>query len=390
MSCHFSADALHYEFTPVDNLFMMEYMHHASAVQLRVYLYGLMLCRYPSMDGIALHEALQLTREEIIDAFAYWQKEGLLYIRNTDPLDVEYSTPSARAAQPTLIPGKYHALVQAAQSLFAPRTLRPAELRRIYDWIEVYSLDEGAVLECVSYCLNRKGDKISMRYMDTVARAWADAGVHTAEEARAHAAAHDALTGGAAAVLKRFGKSRRPTQDELALYEKWTRNLGFTPEAVLAACAATTSAGDPSFKYLDTILRSFHQNGSVTEQAVLTELGAKESDALLARQVFEALGLARAASLAERAQLQAYIHDGLPVDVLLYAAQQCQSKERAYGAFKRLIKDYQERGVASLEAAQAHVPIDNMRGGKKAAAMEYEQTTYKDAELEHIFIPLDQ
>ncbi|NCB31944.1 MAG: hypothetical protein EOM66_11130, partial [Clostridia bacterium] len=221
MPCRFAREALPLESTPVDNLFILEYMPAASGTQLSVYLYGLMMCRYPAFSDMPIGDALGLSNEEVLQAFAYWQREGLLRILSADPLEVEYVSPSQRSSQPVIVPGKYHQLIQAAQQLFAPRALRAAELRRLYDWIEVYAFEESVVLELISHCLHHKGPRVSMSYMDAVARAWADAGVHTAEDAKAHAAAHEEMTGGAAMILKRWNKSRRPTQDELDLYEKW-------------------------------------------------------------------------------------------------------------------------------------------------------------------------
>ena len=56
--CRFSPDAVRREYTPVDNYFIAEHLPHASGLQVQVYLYGLMQCRYPSMCDRPLHEAL--------------------------------------------------------------------------------------------------------------------------------------------------------------------------------------------------------------------------------------------------------------------------------------------------------------------------------------------
>lgn len=393
MPCRFAREALPLETTPVDNLFILEYMPAANGPQLSVYLYGLMMCRYPAFSEQPIADALGLTEEEVLQAFAYWQREGLLRILCADPLEVEYVAPSQRAVQPMIVPGKYHQLIQAAQQLFAPRALRATELRRLYDWVEVYSFEESAVLELISHCLNRKGPRVSMTYMDAVARAWADAGVHTAEDAKAQAAAHEEMTGGAAMILKRWNKSRRPTVDELELYEKWTKGWGFTSEAILAACPAVTRAERPSFKYLDGILERLYREGTTESSAVARLLDTEDESADLARKVFSRMGMGRAARPLERAQLSGYLEAGLPMDVLLFAAEQAVGKERAFGYLKTLLKEFLEGGVNTPAAAQTHMEARQaaLSGGKRAqSAMDYPQKRYSEEELKHIFVNLDE
>lgn len=388
--CRFAPDALYYEATPVENSFLLEHMHHADGVQLRVYLYGLMLCRYPAMAGAALEDALQLKAQEIFDAFAYWQREGLLAIRSVEPLEVEYFTPSSRATQKSLVPGKYHSLVQASQFLFSPRVLRASELRQLYDWVEVYLLSEEVVLELLAYCVKRKGKSISMQYMDKVARSWAEQGVDTVEAARAQTQAHEALTDGAAKILQRFMRIRPATRDELDLYQKWVGEWGFTEEAVLAACPALTSADKPSFKYLDSVLKSLHEGGIRTEDGVLAAMSGDEEERLLANEVFAKLGLARAAKLSERKELMLYVRGGLEKALLLYAAAQSFERERPYAALKRLLKEYEENGIKSVDAAQEYTPKQRESKKPKADALDYEQKSYVEQELQHIYIDLDE
>lgn len=393
MPCRFAREALPLEATPVDNLFILEYMPAADGTQLSVYLYGLMMCRYPAFSELPIGNALGLSDDEVLQAFAYWQREGLLRILSSEPLEVEYVSPSQRAAQPMLVPGKYHQLIQAAQQLFAPRTLRATELRRLYDWVEVYSFEESAVLELISHCLNHKGPRVSMTYMDAVARAWADAGVHTAEDAKAQAAAHEEMTGGAAMILKRWNKSRRPTKDELDLYEKWTKGWGFSPEAIVAACPAVTGADRPSFKYLDGILERLYREGAIAADSVARLLDTEDKSADLARKVFSRMGVGRASRPLERAQLSGFLEAGLPMDVLLFAAEQSAGKERAFGYCKALLKEFLDNGVNTPAAAQAHMEArqTNLPGGKRAqSAMDYPQKRYSEEELKHIFVNLDE
>lgn len=395
MYFRFSPEALPYEATPVDNLFLLEYMPQADGRQLSVYLYGLMLCRYPSFDFSSIQDVLNLTDDELLQAFAYWQQQGLVKIVSVDPLEVEYVSPEERARGAVLLPGQYPQLVQAAQSLFAPRSLRPQEIRRMYDWVEVFGLEEEAVLELISHCIERKGEKVSMAYIDTVARAWADDGVRTSAEARKHADNFKKLVGGARDLLKHWNKSRMPTNDELAMYEKWVGEWGFTKEAVLTASRELTKADKPTFAYLNTVLKRMHEMGAHDESSLAGKLAEQSESAELSHEVFSAMDAGRSARPLEREQLLGYLGDGVPKELLLFAAEQSRSKDRPLGYFKKLMNAFKENNVNDIAGAQKYIneretSYKSGKSGRGKSSSAYPQKRYTEKELDHLFINLNE
>ncbi|MDL2234994.1 DnaD domain protein [Christensenellaceae bacterium OttesenSCG-928-L17] len=380
------------EATPVDNLFLLEYMPRANHTQLRVYLFGLMQCRYPGFAELSIADELACSAQDVVDAFAYWQREGLVRILSVEPLDIEYIAPAQRVAQPVLSPGRHHSLVQAVQALFAPRALKPAELRRIYDWVEVFGLESGAVMELVSYCLNRKGANVSITYLDAVARNWANEGVRTAQDAIDHAAAYEARTGGVSLVLQQMGLTRSPTKNELEIYKKWTDEWRFSREAILAACPALLSADRPNFAYLDGVLNRLHQEGVVEAPKIEERFLAQAHQAKTAQELFLKMGISRAARLNEREELQGYVNAGLTMEILLFAAEQAAERDRPLPYFRKLIKEYQAQNVQQLAQAKeiAEAYAQKQPPAKKVHdSMNYPQKHYSTEELQHIFITFD-
>ena len=59
----------------MDNLFFSEFMPDADGEAVKVYLYGLMQCRYPAMGDVAVSDALHLSEGTVRAAFVYWQRE---------------------------------------------------------------------------------------------------------------------------------------------------------------------------------------------------------------------------------------------------------------------------------------------------------------------------
>ena len=258
MNIHFSPEAQKREQTPVDNLFFSEFMPDADGEWVKVYLYGLMQCRYPSMGDISISEALNLSEGAVQAAFVYWQSKGLVRILKEAPLEVEYLTVEQPAVT-TAVPLKYRAFIRALNELIAPRRFNMNELGHIYDCIETFHLEEKTVLELVSHCMEEKGRNVRIQYIVTVGKSWADAGIFTYEQARTYIANATVRKHGATMVLRRWNKRRSPTLDEMALYDRWVKEWGFDDEAILAVCPRLTNTSSPSFEALGDRLRELYE-----------------------------------------------------------------------------------------------------------------------------------
>ena len=242
------------------------------------YLLGLMqAANHRAVDWDLFCARLGLTRGEIIAAFEYWQKKGFARIVNGDALCFEFGEFIREPAGDELYTERE--FNQRLQELFGSRQLTPHDYLKIYDYTDIFRLPKKVVLCLVQYCISLKGKRVSVAYIDKVAKSWAEEEhIDTEEKAQAKIAALKDSSSGVLRVLVRLGiASRGPTQDEAALYEKWTREWGFTLEAVLTACAHTTAAREPSMKYLDRILERLHADGDTTSRRIAEKKQQTES-----------------------------------------------------------------------------------------------------------------
>lgn len=390
MIVRFSLDTARRNFTPVDNRFILDYLPHASELCVRVYLYGLMLCYAGAGAETSLGDALGLSGAAVTEAYVYWQQQGLVQIRSEAPLIVEYLDiePSEAGG---VVPGKYAKLVSALGSLIAPRQFDFRELKHVYDWIEVYGLDEEAVLELVSHCMDQKGRRVSVNYIDAVARSWSEAGVWTRDAARAHLAKYELKKHGASEILRQWNKQRKPTKAETAFYDKWVTEWGFTPEAILSALPKLTVSGTPNFVYLDELLENLLKEGQ-TSQPEMERADAKTAEEqAFARLVFERAGKLEPATRTQRAQISMYLKDyAMPRELLLFGAEQCKGANEPFGMMKKLWNDWHDAGITSIEAARARME-SKPRGQKpKSPNLQYPQHTFTEEELKHLFVDLDK
>ena len=105
------------------------------------------------------------------------------------------------------------------------------------------------------YCVEH--NKKSINYIEKVALAWADKGIHTVTEAKEEVSNH---TDSVYQIMKAFGISNRdPGQHERAMISKWADTYCFDTDIIIEACNRTIKAiHQPSFEYADSILTKWH------------------------------------------------------------------------------------------------------------------------------------
>ena len=131
------------------------------------------------------------------------------------------------------------------------KTLTPTETRKILFFYDELKFSPDLIEYLIEYSVSR-GHK-SMRYIETVALAWADEGITTvtmAKEANSRYA-KEYFT-----IFKSMGISgRNPVDTEISLMNTWLNDYGFTMDIIQEACSRTVlSTGQPSFQYADKIL----------------------------------------------------------------------------------------------------------------------------------------
>lgn len=400
MNIHFSPEAQKREQTPVDNLFFSEFMPDADGECVKVYLYGLMQCRYPSMGDISISEALDLPEGTVQSAFVYWQSKGLVRILREAPLEVEYLTVEQPAVT-TAVPLKYRSFIRALNELIAPRRFNMNELGHIYDCIETFHLEEKTVLELVSHCMEEKGRNVRIQYIVTVGKSWADAGIATYEQARAYIANATVRKHGATMVLRRWNKRRAPTLDEMAMYDQWVKEWGFDDEAILAVCPRLTNTGSPSFEALGDRLRELYEQHKVKAEDIKADSAAISDEREFARMVFARMGKVSMPTKDEVRQLGVFLDgpEGLDREVVLLAAEECADAERPFGKLKAILKDWTEKKVRTVEAAQKalaekrssfHEADGRRRARSRNTLLNYAETDPSTIKVEEITLDLDE
>lgn len=260
--CTFADGAAMFDATPIENLFLMEHMYDAPEAALKVYLFARMLALHPELGGTLadMAGALRMDEEDVRAAFDYWERRDLVCRTSDQPT---YAFKALRVQETaTALDREMYAnreFNNELRKLFNQKFIDYRELRKASDWLNILKYEPAAALRLVEYGVQTSRSKDPkpasvFKRMDKLAEAWSQKGIHTLQEVERAIAEETGEALVARNVLNKLGMTRQPTDPELSALRKWTRDWGFTEEAILAACDDTISARNPTFRYLESIL----------------------------------------------------------------------------------------------------------------------------------------
>lgn len=351
---------------PLANAFICEYMPSAPEGYAKAYLYGLLYAHNPgAAEGLtpaALARELGMEEAEVLAAFQYWERCRLVTRTQDKPPRYRYLSVQQALAGKQAAPAD-EGYMQFAQALYAifgeKRKLHGGETQLCYEWVEQLGLPREVVLMLVQHLASTRGVHFSFREAQKLAVELTERHITTLEDAEQFFARSQAAWDGAQRVLRRMGKFRPPTVDEIDLYLKWTKEWGFAPKAVEAACAEMTG-GDPSFRYLDSILRGVGERAGrkATSAAQLErQLAEEKTEAERIREVLRAAGLGANANESTVRDVYRDLLAKLPHDTLVLAAQEIgrSKKTQSLEKLAELAEAWSGKGLREPEDVRRHL-----------------------------------
>ena len=170
-------------YTNISNVFMEEHLPYANGDCVRVYLYGLYLCQNStSADNTIemMSTKLGISIANIKDAFEYWEKQNLVQILDTVPMEVKYLPIKRNSAKVRDLPkGQYDDFNTKAQSILDGRMITTTEFHEYYAFMESMHFEPEALLLVMKNCVLVKGFTVGYAYILTVAKNLAYEGLTT-------------------------------------------------------------------------------------------------------------------------------------------------------------------------------------------------------------------
>jgi len=168
----------------------------------------------------------------------------------------------------------FRSVTDEAQRLMG-RPLSESDLRRLLTIYDRMGLEADAMLLLIVSCCEDCREKYgpgrvpTMGQIEKAARIWQDHGVHTGEEAEQYLRRRSELRGEFQRARRALGiGDRTVAPSERAFLESWLQ-MGLSVELIERAYDVTVSnTGKLAWKYMDTVLRSWHDRGVQTPEDV--------------------------------------------------------------------------------------------------------------------------
>ena len=358
-----SDDFALYDVTPVENLFLLEYLPHATGDQSRVYLYALMQCRQRadcSVEGLS--RALRMKPEKVLEALRYWEARGLLKGVSDNPPSFEFlNVRSAMQAGGDQDPAYRYRDFNRQLVEIAQGAVRPAQFAQAMEWVEDLNLPADAVLLMARRTAERLaaengGKPRSAPYLFKVlgemAASWAARDIRTMEKAEAELAKSLPERQTASKVIEYFGLRRAPTEAEIALVRKWLGEWSLHWVDIERALRETAASASPSFAYLDGILRRHQGEGGQVAAGIDEEQKLVEG----LRAAMNELGTQT--RTLPKSQLEAYrgwIREGFEPEAVARAAARAAWRGRhEFDALEDEVRRFAELGLRTAEDADRY------------------------------------
>lgn len=293
--------------TLLPNDFIDNYMVDANGEFVKVYLFLLRHLDDPcsSLTIATIADCLNNTEKDILRAFRYWEKKGLLRAERdaegritalelqkmsfsggglSSAAQNNSSTSTEAPAASKAVPiDSFRAQKEIKSLLFIAeqylgKTLTHTEMETITYFYDTLHMSADLIEYLIESCVEN-GHK-SMHYIRKVAFSWVEEGIETVAQAKEQSALYSK---NCYTVLNAFGiKNRGPASSELTYIKKWAEDYAFSADIIEEACRRTIAAThQPSFEYADSILTKWHEKNirHLKEIASLDEEYQKERTA---------------------------------------------------------------------------------------------------------------
>ena len=346
-----------FDITPVENQFILEYMPDARGDYVKVYLYGLMLCYHPETDMslAGMSRELNMTEDDVTAAFRYWERRRLVRRVSDNPPKWQYINIKqinlSGVSEP--VDPVYEEFSRSVYDAFdGVRRLHGSELNTCFEWHEDMKLPAEVIIMLLNHMVQMKGKNFRFSDAQKVAVRMANDNIRTVEEAEAFFSRDENLYTGARRILKLLGKNYQPSEAQVEMYRKWTREWRFSHEAVEEA-AKLTAKGDPSMGYLDGILRSMRQENTDGEEinAEQVRSSSRRSEGL--REILKELR--RGEVTPQNLELYDEMKTLYPQKVILTAARECGNSGKGAEDVLKLLKSWKEKGLENSGQVDAYI-----------------------------------
>ncbi|MGO1369790.1 MAG: DnaD domain protein [Senegalia sp. (in: firmicutes)] len=277
--------------TPIENIFINDFMPMAHGTYVKVYLLGYKYAKDRdeniNVDNRTIAKHLNIPLGDVLSAWDFWERKGIvkkiltidqdnteynieflnlkqLYIDNIIKPQKEnnnYIKPYT-ASTDELVEAKNNPIINEMFNeirIVIKRYITPNEYKRIYEWLDNYNMSPEIIIRAFQFSLEKKNRR-NLSYVEGIIRNWYADDITNIEKLDNYLSNKDEKFYRYNKVIRYLGLKGIASEPQKKYIDRWFEEWNFTMELVLRACDETTKISEVSFDYIDGILKNWYKD----------------------------------------------------------------------------------------------------------------------------------
>lgn len=274
--------------TPIENIFITDYMPIADGTYVKVYLLGYKYAKdkQDNFNNETIAKNLKIPLSDVLNAWDFWENEKIiikhpaedefnyyvefvnlkqLYVDNVyrhiskinDGRETQFNNDELIASNRNTENKK---MMEEIEEMFG-RPLKISEKKKVVSWMNSYKMKPDIMSQAFSYCINNKKIK-RFSYIESVVSSWHDEGVYDLATMVEYLEKRDDRFSVYSRISKALGFNNRIlTEAEMRTIDKWVDDWSFSMEMILKCLDNSTKISNPNLNYFDSILAKWYEKG---------------------------------------------------------------------------------------------------------------------------------
>ena len=353
--CSLGRDYIREGYTQIDNVFLSKYLADADAIDVKVYLYGLMLAKEESENSLEkIAYALRLTEERILNAYNYWQDLGLVTIRQTPDFQVIYNSVKIPQTKTVLFNAReYSEFVDELRRVFPEKILSEQEIVKYVETMKAYKMEQNAMLLIARYCRDKRGTTNTASVIG-LASSWAKQGLITMDKVNERLDELEKDSEGMRLVYAELGLKSKPAVEDQEAFAEWCKK-GFRLDAILTASRICKRKGGMS--KLTRLMDELYSQNALTATEINAYQKEKEEIRAFASEIIRTLGSYYATlDMPIETYVNPWLKLGFEKSALLAIAKFCFLRNvKTLDGMQVVVDKFYKMGIVTLEGINSYV-----------------------------------
>lgn len=338
------------------SFFATEYVPNCPDGFLKIFLYGQYLCQTEAENTIeSFAQALSMSEEDLLTALCYWEKEGLVRVMKTYPVEVRFLPILPAADVKEYNVSEFSVFNKQAQDIIG-RTITPSEYEEYYYLIKSKHIEQEAFLMIMKYCTTLKSEKIGHSYICRVAKNWAEEGYLTVTKVEERLKEFEAMESEIGEIFAALGMKRISFPEEKEMIQGWKDVLNF-PTETIKEIIKLHRKNHLTLAKLNSILEKYARQKLYSLADIRVFEQNKSELIVLARSITTTLGVYYdTVDMVIETYLSRWLALSFDGETLIQIAVYCfKTGKKTLQQMDAVVEKFYKLGLLSLEAIEKHL-----------------------------------